>query len=113
MRDKTTTPATRPGTPHVVNEAAVRLHARCLWCCLGLFIGRVIAQPLSLVIDGVPRFETWQSGVMPYWILLTTQLLIVAVLLYLAWSVSAATVTPRRRVGILVLSAGATYFTAM
>ena len=91
------------------------VHARCLWACLCLFLIRVIAQPLSLVTGAsyLPDFETWHSGALPYGALLTSQILILIVFVYMAWSVSAARITPRRRVGTLVLAGGATYFAAM
>jgi hypothetical protein len=91
------------------------VHARCLWCCLGLFLIRVIAQPLSLMSGGpyLPDFEAWHSGAVSYGALLTAQILILIVFGYLAVSMSAGTVAPRRRVGLLVLAGGATYFAAM
>ena len=103
-------PITAP-TPDVYSA----VHARWLWCCLGLFLLRVIAQPLSLLTGGsyLPDFETWHSGAVPYGALLTAQVLILTVLGYLAASMSAGTVAPRRRVGLLVVATGATYFAAM
>jgi hypothetical protein len=91
------------------------VHARWLWCCLGLFVVRVVAQPLSLVVHSsyLPDFETWHSGTVSYWTLLVAQVLIIGVFVYLAWSVSSATAAPRWRVGILVAAGGATYFAAM
>jgi uncharacterized protein len=89
------------------------VHARLLWCLLGLFVIRVIAQPLSLAVSQLPDFESWQSGVVPYPLLLATQVLIAAVFAILAASVSAATVNPRRGMGMLFLAVGATYFGAM
>jgi hypothetical protein len=77
------------------------VHARWLWCCLCLFLLRVLAQPLSLMTDGayLPDFATWHSGAVPYVVLLIAQILILVVFVYLAWSVSAARVTPRPLVG--------------
>jgi hypothetical protein len=71
----------------VHSRAASRRHGWWLWWLLGLFVIRVLAQPLSLFV--------------------------VAVFAFLAWTLSSATVTPRRRVGMLVLVAGGTYLAAM
>jgi hypothetical protein len=80
-----------------------------------LFIGRVVAQPLALVADApfLPRFDTWHSGALPYGLLLASQLVIVALLVRAARSVSSAAAEPHRRTGAALLAAGAVYGGAM
>ena len=82
---------------------------------LGLFIVRVIAQPLSLVVDSplLPRFESWHGGVLPYPALLLAQLLIIAWLARTAWRFSKGNVTPHRRRGVWVTAFGVVYFGGM
>ena len=82
---------------------------------LGLFIVRVIAQPLSLVVDSplLPRFESWHGGVLPYPALLLAQLLIIAWFARTAWRFSKGDVAPHRRRGIWVTAFGVVYFLTM
>lgn len=79
-----------------------------------MFLLRVVAQPLALTgIGPLPPFEAWHSGVMPYGVLLASQLVIAGVLLVVAWRMSQNLVTARRRVGVVALAAGAVYFGTM
>jgi hypothetical protein len=97
------------------SRAAARIHGWCLWCLLGLFMIRVVAQPLSLIVahSALPPFSAWQSGALPYPALLTAQVLIVVVCSGVAWTLSSARVMPRRRVGMVLLWVGAVYFATM
>lgn len=58
-----------------------------------MFALRVVAQPLALVLDVwfLPRFESWHSGLLPYLLLASAQLLILAGLLTTAWRVTRST----------------------
>jgi hypothetical protein len=53
-----------------------RTYAPWLWLLTGLFALRVVAQPAALVFDAgvVPSFDSWHGGVLPYPLLLLTQL---------------------------------------
>jgi len=84
---------------------------RWLWILAALFALRVAAQPLALVVDApvLPRFESWHSGLLPYPLLLGTQLLILAWLLTTASRVSRAAVQPSRMFGKLVLAVAGVY----
>ncbi len=86
-------------------------HARWLWLLAALFALRVIAQPLALVLDVsfLPRFEAWHSGLLPYPLLVVTQLLILAWLLTTARRVTRATSMPNRRVGTFLFVASGVY----
>lgn len=51
-----------------------------LWVCLGIFLTRVIGQIEALLLapSWLPPFSAWESGLVPYPVLLPLQLLIVA-----------------------------------
>src|SRR5262245_19305883 len=46
--------------------------SRMLWVLLGLFTARVVAQPMAAVSGAtwLPPFDAFQSGAVPYWLLL-------------------------------------------
>jgi hypothetical protein len=88
-------------------------YARVGWVLVALFAGRVIAQPLSLVMPGLPPFEAWHSATIPYWLLLLSQLVILATLAWTTYRIGAGHVTPRRSVGTAAIALGALYFAVM
>lgn len=53
-----------------------------MWLLLGLFILRVLGQALVafLHVQLLPPMEAWYSGLMPYEVLLPSQILIIAVM---------------------------------
>jgi hypothetical protein len=53
-----------------------------LWLLLGLFVLRVMGQALVAFLDVefLPPMEAWYSGLMPYEVLLPSQIVIVAVM---------------------------------
>jgi hypothetical protein len=89
----------------------VRTHGRWLWLLTALFALRVAAQPLALVVDApwLPRFEAWHGGVLPYPVLLLSQLAILAWLVRTAWRISTGAAVPRPTVGRLLLGAAGFY----
>ena len=90
-------------------------YAPWLWLLLALFVIRVLAQPLSLIIDTplLPRFESWHSGVLPYPVLVTAQVLIIAWFARTAWRFGKGDVLPSRRRGVVFLAFGSVYFLFM
>src|SRR5438045_7850491 len=98
-----------------MNSNRSQHYAVSLWLLLGLFVIRVIAQPMALYVDWhlLPRFEAWHSGVLPYPVLVLAQVAIVLWLGQTAWRFSTGTIVPRSRVGRLTMAAGAVYFAAM
>ena len=86
-----------------------------LWTLAALFAVRVTAQPLALLVDSplLPPFESWHSGVMPYPLLIVSQLFILAWLTTTAWRVSQETVKPNRSSGRLLLAIAGVYALTM
>jgi hypothetical protein len=91
-----------------------RARAGLLWFLTALFAFRVTAQPAALLFDRLlPSFSSWDGGVLPYPVLLATQLVILGWLARTAWKFSAGTFTPHRRIGRAAVALGALYFTVM
>lgn len=95
--------------------APSRRYAPWLWLLLGLFLFRIIAQPLALLGNAgfLPPFESWHSGALPYPMLLASQCLILIWLMHTALQFSSGTVRPRQRLGKLMLVLGGIYFGVM
>ena len=90
-------------------------YAPWLWLLLGLFTIRVLAQPIALLVDVplLPRFESWHSGLLPYPVLVLSQVAIVLWLSRTAWVFTAGAITPRVRLGVAMMALGGVYFAAM
>jgi hypothetical protein len=86
-----------------------------LWVLTGLFAFRVLAQPLSLVIrkSWLPGFDAWQSGAVPYPLLLASQIAILAVFAPGTRAVARGRAQLSRRAGLQLLAVGAIYFVSM
>ncbi|HKR08916.1 MAG TPA: hypothetical protein VJS39_07000 [Gemmatimonadaceae bacterium] len=82
---------------------------------MALFVVRVLAQPLSLIIDTPlsPRFESWQSGLLPYPALVAAQLLIIVWFARTAWRFGKGDVVAHYRRGVFFLALGSLYFLFM
>ena len=93
----------------------MRWSARCLWLLTALFLLRVIAQPLSLFVAGpwLPPFESYQSGLVPYPMLLLSQFLILLAMVGTSWRASSGTLMPRPHLGRVLLIGGWIYFASM
>jgi len=92
-----------------------RRYAPWLWLMSALFLVRVIAQPLALVVHAgfLPSFDRWQSGAVPYPYLLATQVLIILWLGRTAAQFSRGAVVARRQLGAIMLALGGIYFVTM
>ncbi len=90
-------------------------YATGLWLLLTLFAVRVVAQPLALLVSApfLPPFDSWYSGVVPYPLLLGSQVAILALLAVGARRVSSGAAPLRRRTGLILLFVGAVYFASM
>jgi uncharacterized protein len=98
-----------------MNSKPSQRYAPWLWLLLGLFTIRVLAQPIALGVDSpmLPRFESWHSGLLPYPVLVFTQVLIILWLARTAWLFITGAVSPRSRFGVVMLAVGGVYFGAM
>ena len=98
-----------------MNSTPSRRYAPWLWLLLGLFTIRVLAQPLALRVDAplLPRFESWHSGLLPYPVLVLSQVTIILWLSRTAWMFTTGSVAPRFRLGVVMMALGGVYFAAM
>ena len=89
------------------NEA----HAAALLALLALFFGRVAAQCVQWLWPTplLPDFAAWQSGLLPYWLLLASQLLILAVILHQIVRIWTGRARPKQRLGAVLLALGGLY----
>jgi hypothetical protein len=89
-----------------------------LWLLLFLFCCRVLGQALVAFLDvtWLPPMEEWYSGLMPYQLLLPTQLLIMAIYTKVCWDFTRGVgyfVRPRLLFGRAVFWFGYAYLAAM
>jgi hypothetical protein len=86
-------------------------HAALLAALLLLFLGRVAAQLVQRLWPTplLPDFAAWQSGLLPYGVLLASQLVILAAILHQLVHIWIGRVRPKRRVGIVLLVLGGVY----
>jgi hypothetical protein len=98
-----------------LQSAPSRRYAPWLWLLLALFAFRVVAQPLSLVVQLtiLPSFESWHSAALPYPLLLASQVLLLAAMGWTTYRFTKGVVRPRRSVGSVGLTLGSLYFLAM
>src|SRR5258707_14035550 len=78
-----------------------------------LFAVRVVAQPLALLVPALPPCDAWASGVVPYPLLLASQIVILVLLGPGARRMYMGAVQMRRRRGQILLLVGAVYFASM
>jgi len=92
-----------------------KLHVIALSILLGLFCFRVLAQLLQryLELPFLPPFDAWQSGAVPYGILLTSQILIVVFYAWILLRIMTRRIQPNRRQGWIFFITGLIYFLAM
>lgn len=96
---------------HATQATARAPHVRLLAALLALFVFRVGAQLLQFLAPGevLPPFAAWQSGALPYAVLLPAQL---AIILAAAWAIlrmAAGRTRPRRGLGKALLILGGLY----
>jgi hypothetical protein len=93
------------------NPSPRRSYARWLWLLLALFLVRVVAQPLAGLTGWwwLPAFSAWQSGALPYSVLLASQLVIAAAMAAAAAGVASARTRPRRAIGRVLAGVAIVY----
>jgi hypothetical protein len=92
-----------------------RRFAPLLWLLTGLFALRVVAQPAALLVEspGIPSFESWHGGLLPYPVLLVSQVLILGWLARTASCFGSGEVVANPRLGRVALALGGVYLLAM
>lgn len=88
-----------------------RRYASLLWLLTGLFFLRIIGQVIQhwLPQPFLPLFRVFQGSDLPYWALLSVQLMILVVITRLARSVQHGRLIPSRRTGRLLAWVGNIY----
>jgi hypothetical protein len=86
-------------------------HAAILSLLLALFVFRVSAQVVQLLWPTplLPPFEMWQSGTVPYAVLVVSQLVIIAAIIAVIAGMRRGKLRPRRKLGTALIAAGAIY----
>lgn len=82
---------------------------------LALFCFRVLAQLLQSYteIPFLPPFDAWQSGAVPYRVLLASQILIIVFYGWILRHLATARMQPSRRQGRIFFAVGLIYFAVM
>jgi hypothetical protein len=64
----------------VTADAKERRRSWALWLCLAIFVVRVVGQIEALLLAPrwLPKFSAWESGLIPYPLLLPIQILLIA-----------------------------------
>jgi hypothetical protein len=99
------------GSQGAQGPTAGRWHAAGLSILLVLFVFRVAAQLVQSLWPTrlLPPFAAWQSGLVPYGILVAAQALIILVIALIIISMVRQRLRPRRKLGIALLALGAVY----
>lgn len=80
-----------------------------------LFCFRVGAQLLQYFypVSFLPAFENWQSGALPYWVLVIFQIIIIVICFRMTYQIITGTAQPNRKTGRFCLLFGIIYFSIM
>jgi len=102
----------------ILDSRASRTYAPWLWVLAILFFGRVIAQVLVVFLNVtfLPPMQQWQSGLLPYPLLLASQSLILTLLCKIAADFTRGEgffVHPSRRAGKYLNVLGLIYLAGM
>jgi hypothetical protein len=88
-------------------------YAASLWLLTVLFAMRVFAQALQRWAPQplLPPFDAFQGSNLPYWLLLSVQLVILVVMIVVARRVQTGSLAPRTRAGTVLTLVGWIYMT--
>ncbi|MDO9469083.1 MAG: hypothetical protein Q7J36_17420 [Thiobacillus sp.] len=92
---------------------ALRPYALALLGLTLLFGVRILAQPLSRIVPTLPGFDAWHGGVLPYPVLLLSQLLILAAMVIENLQLARGALVQRPRLGRWLALLGSLYFAGM
>ena len=95
------------------NPASLDPLCLALWALTALFVLRIAAQPLALILPGLPDFDAWHGGTMPYPVLLPFQLAIPSIMLATNLACTPGRLMPRPRLARSLTVFGTLYFVAM
>ena len=92
-----------------------KTYSRYLLLLLLLFCFRVAAQVVQVIypVGFLPPFDTWQSGALPYPVLLTIQIVMIIYMGRLVWYFRKGKVAPQKKRGKRLIVFGIIYFIAM
>jgi hypothetical protein len=90
---------------------STRAHAAACWSLSALFAARVLGQAVQRWMPQafLPPLEAFQGSNLPYWLLLSFQLLILGLMVRVAWRVQTDRLVPSRRAGLWLAWPGAAY----
>jgi hypothetical protein len=96
----------------IPKQKSGRVTAIALFVLLLLFVGRVAAQLWQYFwpTDALPPFSQWQSGALPYAVLVPAQLAIIAGSLWVILAIARGKLGRQRRTGTTLIVLGAVYF---
>ena len=90
-------------------------YAWILLCLTSLFMVRVAGQLVQALhpVGVLPAFEAWQSGALPYPVLLGSQMVILGCCLRVVWRLFKRLMVPAQKTGKILLFLGGLYFLVM
>ncbi len=102
------------GYTYSMNSSS-RTYGQILRILLILFIARVLAQLIQLIfpVSFLPEFHIWQSGALPYHILIVLQIILIYLMVRITRAYLGERVIPRRGVGKFATTIGVLYFLLM
>jgi len=91
--------------------AANQSYAALLWLLTSLFTARVLGQAVQHWAPQpfLPPFSEFQGSSLPYWLLLSVQLVILALMGFVSWRVQTGTSVPSLRAGTVLACLGGIY----
>jgi hypothetical protein len=97
----------------ISRAGASRSYAVVSWLLTTLFAARVLGQAIQRWAPQpfLPPFPEFQGSSLPYWSLLSAQLLILALMGFVSWRVQTGMFTPSARTGAALAWLGGAYMT--
>ena len=98
----------------MTSRMSAKSYARVLWSLWLLFALRVLGQAVQRWApqDFLPAFAAFQGSDLPYWLLLSAQLVILAAMAFASWRVQSGRLVLGGRVGNALAWAGGVYMAA-